>query len=265
MEKSKILEEKLREASCIGDYESVIELLSKGVDPNAKHVINGWTALHWAAKRGHKDIVEVLLQHDADKNVVNEKGESPLSLATRPEVRIMLGGEPAVSNSVNSDCLPIAPNYLKNPPLNGKSDVYHSNGIQRRRQNSNCELSTQNNTSSLAHGQSDELVLKVRVANSGDPDFIEVELPQSELTYYTLLRVCCDELGLSASQVVRIRKLPDTMIRKDKDVQRLNNFQEIELVVAGQHALSKTLPPGLVGATNGYQSIHLYKNQTILY
>lgn len=111
-----------------------------------------------------------------------------------------------------------------------------------------------------------ELVLKVRVANSGDPDFIEVELPQAELTYYTLLRVCCDELGLSASQVVRIRKLPDTMIRKDKDVQRLHNFQEIELVVPSQ---AKSLSSGVLfpngGGNNGYQSIHLYKNQTILY
>lgn len=113
------------------------------------------TALHWAAKRGHKDIVEVLLEHNGDRNLVNEKGESPLSLATRPEVRIMLGGEPTVPNSVNSDSLPIAPNYLKNPPLNGKTDVYLNNGIQRR-QNSNCELSTQqNSTSSLGHSHSD--------------------------------------------------------------------------------------------------------------
>lgn len=111
------------------------------------------TALHWAAKRGHKDIVEVLLEHNGDRNLVNEKGESPLSLATRPEVRIMLGGEPTVPNS---DPLPIAPNYLKNPPLNGKTDVYLNNGIQRRKQNSNCELSTQqNSTSSLGHSQSD--------------------------------------------------------------------------------------------------------------
>lgn len=98
----------------------------------------------------------MLLEHNADRNLVNEKGESPLFLATRPEVRIMLGGEPSVPNGVNSDSLPIAPNYLKNPPLNGKSDVYH-NGLQRRRQNSNCELSTQQNSTSsvAAHGQSD--------------------------------------------------------------------------------------------------------------
>lgn len=117
-------------------------------------------ALHWAAKRGHKDIVEVLLEHNADRNLVNEKGETPLSLATRPEVRIMLGGEPTIPNNVNSDSLPIAPNYLKNPPLNGKTDVYHNNGIQRRRQSASCELSTQqNSTSSLGHGQSDGMCM----------------------------------------------------------------------------------------------------------
>lgn len=46
-----------------------------------------------------------------------------------------------------------------------------------------------------------ELVLKVRVGNGGDPDFIEIEIPRNELTYYSLLRVCCEELGLNASQV----------------------------------------------------------------
>lgn len=109
----------------------------------------------------------------------------------------------------------------------------------------------------------------MRIANCGDPDFIEVELPQAELTYYTLLRVCCEELGLTTSQVIRIRKLPDTLIRKDKDVQRLHNFQEIELVVSGQHGITKAGPNGIIfpsnGTPNGYQSIHLYKNQTILY
>lgn len=59
-------------------------------------------------------------------------------------------------------------------------------------------------------------MLKVRVANSGDPDFIEVELPTAELTYYTLLRTCCDELGLGATQVMRIRKLPDTVSKDNQ-------------------------------------------------
>lgn len=42
MEKLKFYEEKLREAACIGDIDTVAELIAKGVDPNAKHKINGW-------------------------------------------------------------------------------------------------------------------------------------------------------------------------------------------------------------------------------
>lgn len=119
-----------------------------------------------------------------------------------------------------------------------------------------------------------ELVLKVRVANSGDPDFIEVELPRSELSYSRLLRVCCEELGISANQIVRIRKLPDTLVRKDKDVQRFRDLQEIEVVITPATGKNKLIPgsnglisvAGMGGANvNGYQSISLYKNQTILY
>lgn len=119
-----------------------------------------------------------------------------------------------------------------------------------------------------------ELVLKVRVANSGDPDFIEIELPRTELSYSRLLRVCCEELGISANQIIRIRKLPDTLVRKDKDVQRFRDFQEIEVVITPAAGKNKLIPGsnglisvgGMGGANvNGYQSISLYKNQTILY
>lgn len=116
--------------------------------------------------------------------------------------------------------------------------------------------------------------MKIRAANSGDPDFIEVELPRTELSYSRLLRVCCEELGISANQIVRVRKLPDTLVRKDKDVQRFQDFQEIEVVVAASAGKNKIVPGtnGLIsvggmggGNINGYQSISLYKNQTILY
>ncbi|KAM9258270.1 ankyrin repeat domain-containing protein 40-like isoform 2-T3 [Cariama cristata] len=50
-----------------------------------------------------------------------------------------------------------------------------------------------------------ELVLKVRVQNLRDSDFIEIELDRQELTYQDLLR--------------------------DKDVARLQDFQELELVL----------------------------------
>jgi hypothetical protein len=42
MERTNVLEESLREASCIGDIEGVEQLLNKGINVNAKHDINGW-------------------------------------------------------------------------------------------------------------------------------------------------------------------------------------------------------------------------------
>lgn len=42
MDRMKYLEEQLREASCLGDIESVCELVSKGIDINAQHEMNGW-------------------------------------------------------------------------------------------------------------------------------------------------------------------------------------------------------------------------------
>ncbi|NWR43573.1 ANR40 protein, partial [Regulus satrapa] len=61
-----------------------------------------------------------------------------------------------------------------------------------------------------------ELVLKVRIQapNLRENDFIEIELDRQELTYKELLRVSCRELGVKAEHVQKIRKLPNTMLRK---------------------------------------------------
>ncbi|KAG8543646.1 hypothetical protein GDO81_024122, partial [Engystomops pustulosus] len=87
-----------------------------------------------------------------------------------------------------------------------------------------------------------ELVLKVRIQSSSpaDNDFIEVEMDREELTYRELLRVCSYELGVSPESVERIRKLPNTMLRKDKDVARLQDFQELELVLKHDHGLFRS-------------------------
>ncbi|XP_077184097.1 ankyrin repeat domain-containing protein 40 isoform X2 [Paroedura picta] len=78
-----------------------------------------------------------------------------------------------------------------------------------------------------------ELVLKVRIQNRAlkENDYIEIELDRQELTYSELLRVSCCELGVNPEHVEKIRKLPNTVLRKDKDVARLQDFQELELVL----------------------------------
>ncbi|KAM4662138.1 ankyrin repeat domain-containing protein 40 [Discoglossus pictus] len=90
-----------------------------------------------------------------------------------------------------------------------------------------------------------ELVLKVRIQSNspGDNDFIEVEMDRQELTYRELLRVCCCELSVNPEQVERIRKLPNTMLRKDRDVARLQDFQELELVLKNENSVFRTSAP----------------------
>ena len=42
---------------------------------------NGYTALHYAALNGHKEVVSLLLSYEASCNSVDEAGSSPLHLA----------------------------------------------------------------------------------------------------------------------------------------------------------------------------------------
>lgn len=74
-------------------------------------------------------------------------------------------------------------------------------------------------------------MLKARIADQSDPDFIEVELDMKETTMEGLTTLLCKELSITKNDITKIRKLPNTVLRKDKDVKRLTDFQEIEVVI----------------------------------
>ena len=93
----------------------------------------------------------------------------------------------------------------------------------------------------------DYLLVKVRVANSGEEDFIEVET--DGLTYTGLLKAICGELEVPVNDVVKIRKLPNVLIRKDKDVARLIQGQELEVVLK-PGAVYQPLVPTYSGFNN---------------
>ncbi|XP_062840811.1 ankyrin repeat domain-containing protein 40 [Trichomycterus rosablanca] len=350
----KELQERLREASAIGDLDEVRTLVESGVNINSQNEINGWTCLHWACKRNHKHIVAYLLNSGADKEILTAKDELAAQLTSKPEIKRLLGVEVEDEPEVKEAELPIIPNYLSNPPFlfgkmnkndlsvaqhisqNGTSD--HSEAAQSEpatlsptqeqqpqqrlysdsqsqqslsyvpvvESNSHLNGSLSMDVSSEVHHNNHneynhnhsiaqngpvcptlpsasagsnptitrqqslpqqincsqpggsmpafqpffftstfpvnvrELVLKVRIQNphARENDFIEVELDRQELTYRALLRVCCRELDISAEHVEKIRKLPNTMLRKDKDVARLQDFQELEVVLEKAEGLS---------------------------
>ncbi|KAG8191151.1 hypothetical protein JTE90_016664 [Oedothorax gibbosus] len=244
MNSDKQNEELLREASAFGDEEGVRKLLDSGVDINCQHSVNGWTALHWAAKRGHTQLVHFLVSKNADTSLTSVYGETALSLASSDEICKVLSGNWIIiecivilgnanyKSEIKEKCvLPITPNYFSNPVLAPKivengvkcSEDRHSNSVGENDSKRKLE---------------EEMVLKVRIADSCDQDFIEVEVPQSEMTYENVFQVCCDELNVKSHNVLKLRKLPNTIVRKDKDVLRFQNFQELELVLKDSNSKS---------------------------
>lgn len=51
------------------------------------------TALHWAAKRNQKPIIEILLQHGADKNIQTNDGKLAEDLSSNDEIAKLFGKE----------------------------------------------------------------------------------------------------------------------------------------------------------------------------
>ena len=80
------------------------------------------------------------------------------------------------------------------------------------------------------------MIVKARIADSGETDFVEVEVEGG--SYINLLQACCDELEVPLGEVAKIRKLPNILIRKDRDVARLLEGQELELVLKTQSYMS---------------------------
>ena len=92
----------------------------------------------------------------------------------------------------------------------------------------------------------------MRIADSDEADFVEIELEST--SYSNLLKMSCEELGVSIADVLKIRKLPNVLIRKDKDIIRMNEGQEMELVLktAASYLTNTTIsfaPPSLINYT----------------
>ncbi|XP_052781390.1 ankyrin repeat domain-containing protein 40-like [Mya arenaria] len=246
-------EEKLRESACIGDLDQVIKLVEHDhVNVNSQNNINGWTALHWACKRNHIDIVKYLLAHGADNAIQNTNKELAAQLTNTAEIRHILDYSGGVSEAPS---FAITPSYLKFPvfPYASRDPVPPAIDSQHH-----APALVNGHTGPTLRSDPNELVLKARVAYLTDRDFIEVELSRQTLTFEALLTMLTRELGVDRSLVHKIRKLPDTVLRKDKDVARLVDFQEVELVLTNR---------AMSSSSRGYASdlSDSFKHEQILY
>ncbi|RKP24891.1 hypothetical protein SYNPS1DRAFT_23065 [Syncephalis pseudoplumigaleata] len=113
-------EETFREACALGNRHVVQQALrTGGVAVNSQNSVNGWTALHWAAARGHAAIVELLLAHNADPSVKAKDGRQPGDLAKDDATRALLPTRTSRQTSTGSpeEQLPFTPHYLAQPDL----------------------------------------------------------------------------------------------------------------------------------------------------
>jgi len=353
--------ERLREQCSVGDEDDVMRHLRNGAAVNSQNRVNGWSALHFAARREHAGIVRVLLEHGADTSIKNNKGEVAIDMTSNKEIRRIVesyqvrneesqkedsrgantcdsetnqnGGtgedrplstvgflpgylanpvfpytfaapkvtaneSDAASSSDNSDQHVLVPGYLANPvyavaargPILASGRTPSSETLQNdgtvnfvpgyianpvipyavaasQAQESNeikqifvphveqfgslvntyvnsmkslekpveyhmCDSCKTTPVATVYVGSNiSELVIKVRKAYTNDPDFIEVELNRKILTYDELINVCSKELKVDRDSITKIRKLPNSVVRRDKDVQRLQPFQELEVVL----------------------------------
>lgn len=242
------LEERLRELCCIGDERNAKLLIERGVSVNTANAMNGWTPLHWAAKRGHASIVKYLVQQGADATVLTNKGETAAKLTDDTAIKQMLGEGNNVETSTVTENLPIVPNYLRNPEFFYAEKSVSERNMDVRREQGISNVSSQeislvngqqkgmntsaNPKSSCSAQPGDEIVLKLRIASAEEKDFIEVDLDRSNLTFRNLETVCCEQLGIKAKNIKKIRKLPNTIVRNDKDMTRLIAYQELEVVLS---------------------------------
>ncbi len=61
-----------------GRIEEAMQLISQGVDPNAKHSCKGMAALHIASIKGNKDVVRLLQARDININIQDDDGNTAL-------------------------------------------------------------------------------------------------------------------------------------------------------------------------------------------
>ena len=105
-----------------GDASGIQAALSRGLDPNLKKDLFGFTLLHVAAEAGHAEVCKALLAGGANPNVRNDLGQTPLHRAA------LQGRKDVVAVLLTHDAEPgVADNDGKRPcdlaELNGHSDL----------------------------------------------------------------------------------------------------------------------------------------------
>jgi hypothetical protein len=135
----------------------------------------------------------------------------------------------------NSNENRFVPNFIKNPPFHYANDSFYSPSDQIQSK----ELPVQNiesiksikNTNLGVFGSNEALKFTktIKIKDIDEIDFIEIDLDTENTTIEKFKEIIRDELELNF-EILKIRKLPNILIRNNKDIKRLKDDQEIEII-----------------------------------
>lgn len=210
--------EDIREAAWTGDIITLSRMIEfQGVDVNERHKINGTTALHWAVKGGYTNAVSYLLSKGADPKLEDNENRTPLDLAKKASI--------SIKSAIGID------------------DEEGMQQLRFEKEQNQFEKEQKQFLSSLAFTpttvpqlpqpkilneqkiQNLKVPITIFVKESGSKDVIEVDLEKK--TYDYLYNLIISEFNLK-EPIKKIRKVPNILIRKDKDVERISSGITIE-------------------------------------
>ncbi|OZC07937.1 ankyrin repeat protein [Onchocerca flexuosa] len=201
------------EVCSFGDLEKAKAMLKNGkVDKNFQHHGNGWTALHWAARRNHQEIVELLLRAGFDPKLPAKDGKTPLDLVTSEAVKeILIQSENINANQEDTHSLPIKHEIYSN----GKLDSLNHTRFLLVRTNSRALLNIDPFQISFSIGNTNESFKRVVLHGCCSVDVLKLTI----------------ERAMKKGRVLDVITLPDKVkIKTEQQIRDLASHQKVEVV-----------------------------------
>ena len=126
------------------------------------------------------------------------------------------------------------PNFVRNPDFHyGNKYLYESgsSSLKKSKNQVKVDATIVDLNVPKRDDQADNDFITIRIKSSHDEDFIEIDVDTLNTDFEKFKEICYKELDHIevGKSILKIRKLPNILIRNTNDVKRLKNEQEIEI------------------------------------
>uniref|UniRef100_A0A0K0FVD8 ANK_REP_REGION domain-containing protein n=1 Tax=Strongyloides venezuelensis TaxID=75913 RepID=A0A0K0FVD8_STRVS len=231
------------EAVSIGNTTKIKEMLNNGmVDVKFKHKINGWNALHWAARRNYYNICCDLISYGFDPKEKTGDGKTAyelLPINSSENLKNLLFIEEIENNNkermvIQGNGCNFTPNYIKYPPFphlnNNKNETFNKTNNQSSLAESPATPNTDKKFSYGRRGSDvrTRFILVRTCCIDGKEAFKRVTLPGGATVESLKLTI---EKAMKQGNVLQVITLPDNIIiENDDQIKEFSDCQKVEVV-----------------------------------